>query len=1049
MSNISNCLEKMQELTQKNLEILEAINNLFYTKQNHISVDVSGSQYTLPSFLALENKINSLTANFENLVKSPENGEAFFSFDGNSRAIEVRSYTSTPNALTLNTVGEFEVETNDIFKDFLTPIPYIKFNLSELPNDITSVVVKKIIPISNEFKSYMESMLGGSNMSYTSLPLAYSDIAKVISVYKEDVDYTEYDTVMKLPIRKNVGSGTYVIKSIIEDIVDEDLDNYITFSIRTDVGEPYMNDLKYRLFDETIERKLQVGDQLVTFEGNAKLEIMELSSNFKTIKVKVLHGEFVNLVESGESTNISSLSKIKFYSPVDFNEDKYIRVPLEEDRYVFIAVAALNDRMNVQSSWGTGIVVDTYSLTNGKEDFYTYYKNNVKNIGDVLFEMTSTMSNPLSKYGKDEFNKIIDAKPVVDLGNIIVEQINDHLNQSATIENIHSLYSQKLDYYAQLDEIQNKIKGLNEMLSSISFDDTTGMRSAYTSQLADLSSKKNEIYTSISKILNEISIEANNSVVPIEDAKHHIRGYFDYKKFIKDNSLDISQDDVIGIDVRYRYKNPNVDQSYSTIITEDFVFSDWVDSPTKLRVKEAFYDNGYKFKIESDNMGEDYPSFNQLDIPITQGEVVEVKLRVVYSMGWPFAKVASNWSDAVEVTFPKELTKDVRVVDIIKENNNDIESNRFTNILKDEGVTTHIDDSIMDQDITYYHKPENISSGFYTQERRIIPLKDKLATMDASITELFDEIRGTSSDSLQIAVKVGESENILFPYQLSTINLASYDSFSSDSGESGSYVKDGDVVTVVANISIYNPSNHIAKLYSMFPGNRNVTLNDLTNHKFPLSDYCVNATKFETSDNGATYDHVVVDGGVHFVYNDSGSEKIKVQTANQFITFRIKDINTGEQYYKDVDPGDTKWGDKRDENKFARDRFVNSSSPEYVKRTNKEQYTTFAYMYPRVRDEYALCMPSNKIGDYIVINPGEEIVIPIIFEYKIADKNYTSISKTMAFDLRTSLYKEPYSYAFKLLAKKTSSVQDKVIESNRKNYTGMYDTSLKYKPVIK
>ena len=100
MASVTEHLVKIQELTQANLDILKAINDSFFTKQNHLSVNVLGNQYAIPSFITLENKLNSLTANFENLVNSPDSGEAFFTFDGNSRAIQVRSYTSTPNSLT-------------------------------------------------------------------------------------------------------------------------------------------------------------------------------------------------------------------------------------------------------------------------------------------------------------------------------------------------------------------------------------------------------------------------------------------------------------------------------------------------------------------------------------------------------------------------------------------------------------------------------------------------------------------------------------------------------------------------------------------------------------------------------------------------------------------------------------------------------------------------------------------------------------------------------------------------------------------------------------
>lgn len=88
-----------------------------------------------------------LQDNFENLVKAPETCEAYFNFDGNTRAIEVRKYSHVPDSVSLPLVDTFNTEHNNIFKDFLTPVPYINLDLPTLPNDIVEVNVKKIVAI--------------------------------------------------------------------------------------------------------------------------------------------------------------------------------------------------------------------------------------------------------------------------------------------------------------------------------------------------------------------------------------------------------------------------------------------------------------------------------------------------------------------------------------------------------------------------------------------------------------------------------------------------------------------------------------------------------------------------------------------------------------------------------------------------------------------------------------------------------------------------------------------------------------------------------------
>ena len=149
-------LLKIIELTNKNLEILGLINESFFTNKEHLTTVVDGTRYTIPSFISLENKINHLQAAFNNLVHAPMSGEAYMNFDGNSRVIQMRGFQQGPSQVNLDNqtntdlykLSRFFVEDSNLFKDMLSPKPYIKLDLSELEDDITQVVVKKIVPYS-------------------------------------------------------------------------------------------------------------------------------------------------------------------------------------------------------------------------------------------------------------------------------------------------------------------------------------------------------------------------------------------------------------------------------------------------------------------------------------------------------------------------------------------------------------------------------------------------------------------------------------------------------------------------------------------------------------------------------------------------------------------------------------------------------------------------------------------------------------------------------------------------------------------------------------
>lgn len=1080
MSNINEYLLQLQTLTKTNLEILQALNNSFSTKQNRLSVNINGSIYAIPSFLSLENKINALQSDFENLVHAPESGEAYFNFDGDSRAIEVRGYNHVPFQVTLDNVKQYKVEKNNIFKDFLTPCPYINFGLEELPNDITTVNVKKIIPLSDELKGIFANYVNGKE----SVQVSYSSIRKIIDVCDENIDYIEYDTLKKLPLRHNVGTGTYVIESILSDEVSVDLDEYIKLKIRADLPD-YSQKLTYKLFDETIEKTLKPGDELVTYDNSAKLIVTEVNTIENILTVKVAHGEYLNLAESHEYNIIADACKLRFFAPVDFGEYKYVNVPLEEDRYIFVAISAVNDRMNIQGPWGTGVVVDVDSLKSPEGvNFRQYYDNNVKNIGDILFEISSMMSNTLTKYSKNEFDRFIKAIPSIDTNVLKVTQINNHINNSTTIKNIRSLYSQKKQDQAELERLQNNITEIQRALATVPLDDINGIRENYNSTLSEYNIKKNGLIKQIQTASEGIAAAANDSVVPIEAAKYHIRGFFDPISFAQ--IVGISVDHVCGIKVQYRYRNAESTQGNAMSFSNEndgddtFVFSDWNVMESFENPKIAKYDSNYVFESQEYNGKTGDPSYNQIDIPISQGEVVEIRLKVLYDFGRPFVEVTSDWSKVAMVEFPQELIKDVQILDIIKENNNDIETNRFNKIMEESGIQQHIGSGISDQNSKFYHKASDVASGFTTAERKIIPLSDKLFEMDSLLNAINDEINGTNTNVPSINIIHGDSITLLKPYQDNYVMVGAYDDIitnPSDAKSSGIYeINDNEVVSTMLNISIKNNSDHIMKIYSMFPGHRDKYLHELKYAVFDVSEYQLQCIPGESNPSrignvcgvwircqqmlkNEDDNKYIGDDAPETGTSGSGDTNLATeyvpQTCNQIITFRICDKYDGTEYNKLHDRIESviNWVPKGNhEPSVPTKDTIDDKELSIIKQTSlcltqptkgeNDDYikSRCLVMYPAIKDAHSLCIDSDNTKSYYTLNPGSEVIIPILVEYYLKENTPAEITKTMSFDMRTSLYQEPLNYTFKVTAKKEATTQDKVISTNRRT-AGINSTS--------
>jgi hypothetical protein len=217
------------------------------------------------------------------------------------------------------------------------------------------------------------------------------------------------------------------------------------------------------------------------------------------------------------------------------------------------------------------------------------------------------------------------------------------------------------------------------------------------------------------------------------------------------------------------------------------------------------------------------------------------------------------------------------------------------------------------------------------------------------------------------------------------------------------------MITTLLTVKITNNSDHSLKLYSLFPGSRDTNINDLVHIKSGIyKDEFVNG-----------------DYGVYGIYENDQNNRIKVpQFANQYVTFRIKDVHNGQNYYQ---------SSFDEENPIYSSNYI-SSNKDYIcykDLSNIGSEVNFAFMYPVYINEKYLCLDSDSIGSYKLLNPGDYINIPIAFEYRLKANNSPAvISKTMSFDIRTSLYSDPITYTFKVTAKAINTTQDKVISAN-------------------
>lgn len=1008
MGSITDYLYRIQELANTNMKILSAINESLTSKKDFLSVEIGGQNYVIPSMICLENRINTLQADFEELVDIPKTGSALLHLDGTTQKLQLKGYSNTPDSSTLEQVSRFFIDNTDVFKDFMTPSPYVRLALPTASDDAKTVNIKKISITNSAITEALQSSAQDGKISYGA-------VRRVLQSYTEDVDYREYNTLRRMPIKDGAPLGKYTVRRIIDHTLDASLEEHYYLEL----AEP----ITYTDSNETSEGTLQPGDWLIGNGDRVKFTIESADASSRTVRVKVMYGSYAEVHDlSGQPDKYT----LKYYRHSDYSAFKHIDVPLEEDRWIVLFAAIVNDDLNIQSPWGSGLLVDTDTLTvdiNGTIlSFRDYYNRYVTNLGDSLFGICTMVDNTLTNTTRAELDAITSYKPVMPASHYTVTRINKHLDDSQTVQAIRKLHNEKSKHQNELATVEDSIERVTKMLSEMAFDDTSNNRQTYTGQLRDLQARRGELVASITAVTQEIANQANNTELPIENAKYHIRGYADAEL------ADLPKP--IRIDVEYRYKNKSLLYGNAMTINDEFIYSDWNRMTSITEMRSPVWDSvGIKYEWPQDSTNRNVPSWNQIDIPISQGESVDFKFRYVFDLGWPFVSVHSSWSDICQVDFPQEFLANVEVLDIVESNNSDARVIAFDSKLKKEGVYEHVGDSVKDQDMIYLHKPDSIASGFVTNERRVIPLSEKLSSMDFDITELKSEVYGVNAEDLLITVTDSSSTTVLRPYVENVIEVADYNSNTNREDLAGK-----SIAYEQLTLTIYNGSTYNAKLFTMFPGPHNSILPVEAPSRYNGSDYT--ACTYNTASGSLDYSNGVwmqtdttnaLDGctcncGCATCDHGSDLKKSTPQHYNQYLYFRYNDIYTASPYYEEHQTLSTEPGYKTNDS---------TSKAVPVNWDSAVQFggeSAFATLFPYVGVLSNICIESGE--NFKIIRPGESISLPISFYYWIGSNQEEGVSRKIAFDFRTSLYKDPVTYRMTVNAGKVSKIASKVKRSS-------------------
>lgn len=212
----------------------------------------------------------------------------------------------------------------------------------------------------------------------------------------------------------------------------------------------------------------------------------------------------------------------------------------------------------------------------------------------------------------------------------------------------------------------------------------------------------NNLQTTYSTLVDSFqTIVKENSAVTTEP-KYHIRGFFPIPEYrYSDGSTGGRVEEIIGFDIAYRYikEDGTATQlntfSYTASDGTEYTgtFTDWVIEQGPMKTKIRNTETGLsEWRAENIADGTE-TNINQIDIAISKGEKVEIKVRSISEAGYPDNPLRSDWSNSIVMDFPSTLATGNEIADLIQKVNDDALTLTIQNTLDSIGVGTHLDDT--------------------------------------------------------------------------------------------------------------------------------------------------------------------------------------------------------------------------------------------------------------------------------------------------------------------------------------------------------------------
>jgi len=883
-NSFSSLIAQFLRLQKNSLEIINKLNDVTTSPRDSVEIeflkdDNTSENIQVPSIGYLKSEINRLNDNIQTLSGLGDSKANIRNPDGTVSKIYQANILKDPSSpSSLQVPSTFQARNNWFFESFLNPLLYIQIDVeNQIPDNSEKVYVKRIIASTQTDvqKQYFDNNLKGRN------DLSDSDF--ISSLESQGITYFIDEQINELELRSVRYIGSFGVLRIYDEEIQVTQNDITT----TDTVRKYkLNTLKYTdtLSDTTNSRTLAKGDLLIT-PGGTKYEINSIDVSSQTIILKRLFGF--------ESIQIGDAA-LSIYSNVLSNRTVDVNVGFDERQGVFIK--SIDGDFNVASSkyspgilfWSNELQINT---SNGVQTLEAFYNSQVSDFGKIFIASAKENVIP-AVFGQTP------AAPVVSASNFKVVKVNAQVTDSKESNNFKDKIKIKTTLKNEINSIDRAIEQTRKQISELTTTAAAKTPNAEFKKLNDKIATLTKDKANKTDLLGTTISDVNNLIITTpeltEAPKYRVRGFWPIPEPIFDAKT--GEQNIIQFNVRYRYLslagNPNgtdqIDYVDNNGVEKTGQFTNWVQFKSDIRKKVYDTDTGtYVWQIE-DVSDANTVNINQLDIPITKGEKVEIQVQSISEAGWPTNPLTSDWSTSAIVDFPPDLVVSIDNTTFAVENNSDTAVAKIQSDLQAKGLDQHLSTQFTSGDKFYAHNSSVIASGFFDATGKALDLFQKLTQIDnelQSLRALIAKAKGT----LGVYIRSGSTSNKINPG--STVNLFAgyYDQLIDLSNPTNK----GKIATVIYYIELRNEAATPLELSSLIPGGQGVKApNTITG----LSDY----------NNNRKYGDVpiqlsgIVDSDVNVSTPGSFIQASGYQSANaysQFIYNRYKSVGLDEDLY--------------------------------------------------------------------------------------------------------------------------------------------------------